>query len=188
MPHFAFTFEPSQAGCVERVCLFTPWDKQARAPNGAVVQPAEQAWTFLQQYAQQRDQSGNPLLTFTPGCKIGCTCINPGGQGQQPNVYCVQKADPYVGRAQVNAPWGAPVASGVSLAPPPLPGQPGAARQGCAPQGMYDDLGDSALALTGDSVFGEVDGYGGTYTDVDSQGREVKREIAMPFPQKVTGR
>lgn len=183
MPHFCFTFEPSSAGCVERVCLFTPWAQPARAPNGSVVQPADQAWAYLQSFASQRDQNNNPSLVFSPGCKINCMCTNPGGTGNTPNVYCIQKADPYVGRAQVNAPYGQPVSSGGMMSTPPLP-----SKDRLVPQGVYEELNDCALPRTNDSLLGEMDGEGGTYTDVDSQGREIPRQMMMPPSQKVAGR
>ncbi len=183
MPHYCFTFDPPQAGCVARVCLYTPWTQNARSPQGQVVDPAGQAWGYLLQYANQRDPQGQPLLVFPPNPQIGCTCTNPGGTGRDPNVYCIQTHMPYVDRAQVNAPYNTPVASGRSFAPPPMP-----SKERTAPQGMYEDLTDCALAANGDTVFGDSDGAGGTYSDVDSQGREIPRQMTMPFPQKVAGR
>lgn len=182
MPHFCFTFDPPQAGCAIRVCLFTPWTQPARAPNGQPMDPAQQAWAYLQQYANQRDQQGQPALVFPPNPEIKCTCLNPGGTGNQPNVYCIQKADPDIGRAQINAPYNHPVGNGQSWAPPPLP-----SKERAAPQGAMEDLTDCALSATGDTVFGEMDGAGGTYSDVDSQGREIPRQMFMPPSPKIVG-
>ncbi len=182
MPHFVFTFEPAAAGCVERVCLFTPWTQPARGPDGGIMQPWQQAYGFLMQYAQQRDPQNNPLLVFTPGVQFKCTCITPGGAGNTPNIYCIQKADPYIDRQQVNAPFNMPVASGRNFTPPPLP-----SKERVVPQGMYEDMHDCALAATSDSILGEMDGAAGTFTDIDSQGNEVVRGVTAPFPRKVTG-
>lgn len=181
MPHYCFTFDPPQAGCVVRVCLFTPWTQPARTPQGN-LDPSGQAWAYLLQYAQQRDAQGQPFIVFPQDPQIGCTVLNPGGTGNQPNVYCVQKAEPLVDRQQVNAPYNSPVASGRGFSPPPMP-----SKDRAAPQGMYEDLTDCALPATADAVFGEMDGAGGTYTDVDSQGREVPRQMMMPPGPKVVG-
>ncbi len=188
MPHFTFIFTPAQAGCVERVVLSTPWFQNARGPQGQVVDPGAQAWAYLLNFAQQRDQFGQPCLIFPSGLQpsgIQCICTNPNGHSQQPNVYCIQKTEPLVDRQQINAPYSMPVSSGGGLTPPPAQPPPNAPR--AVPQGMYEDLTDSALASTADSVLGDMDGAGGTYTDVDSQGREVKRGMMSPYPNKVAG-
>ncbi len=188
MPHFVFIFEPAQAGCVERVALSTPWHQPVRTPQGQVLDPGAQAWSFLMQYAQQRDQFGQPALIFPSNLQpagIKCICTNPAGHSPQPNVYCIQKTEPMIDRQQVNAPYNMPVSSGGGLTLPPVQQPANAPR--IAPQGMYEDLTDSALPATADAVFGEMDGAGGTYTDIDSQGREIKRGMTAPFPNKVTG-
>lgn len=177
MPHFVFTLEPPQAGCVERVCMFSPWPQ------------AQQAWNWLLQYAQQPGPFGQPMIMFAQGAKVSnCTCTNQGGQGQQPNVYCVQRSMPTVDRQQVNAPYNTPLANGYNLTPPPVAGPSGQRRDPLQnPQGMYEDLTDAALAASADAVFGEMDGAGGTFTDVDSRGNETLRGITAPYPKKVTG-
>lgn len=183
MPHFCFTFEPSQAGCAQRVCLFSPWAQPTRGPNGQPLNPPEAAWLALQQYAQSRNSHGQPFLIIPPGVAPKVICTNPGGQGDQFNVYCVQKADPEVSRTPIHAPYGSPLASGHSMAPPPLP-----SKERTVPQGMYDELPDCALASSSDSVLGEMDAAGGTYSDLDSQGREIPRQNIAPYSPKVAGR
>lgn len=174
MPHYVFTFTPSVAGCVERVCLFTPW-----VQNGPAL-----AWQWLQQFARTPDPSGRPVLMFAQNCNVGCTCTNPGGAGTAPNVYCVQKAEPLIDRQQINAPYGSPIGNGHALTMPPLPTK---GRDASSPQGMYENMPDCALANNADPMFGDSDGAGGTFSDLDSTGHEVIRQMTSPFPQKVVG-
>jgi len=186
MPHFLFIFEPAQAGCVERVSLSTPWHQPVQTRQGQIMDPGAQAWAYLMNFAQQKDQFGQPCLIFPNGLQpsgIKCICTNPTGHSQQPNVYCIQKTEPMIDRQQINAPYNMPVSSGGGLTLPPVMQAANAPR--AAPQGMYEDLTDSALPSTADAVFGEMDGAGGTYTDLDSRGNEIKRGLTSPYPNKV---
>src|SRR6187402_410045 len=98
MPHFLFSFSPSQAGCVERVCLSVPWTQTQRTPQGGTVSPSDAAWNYLQSVAAQRDSNGQPLLVFPQGAKIDCNCLNPAGSSpnQPPTIYCIQICQPVV--------------------------------------------------------------------------------------------
>ncbi len=178
MPHFAFIFEPSQVGCVERLVMSTPWFQPAQGPGGKVMQPAELAWSYILQQVQ-----GGKLI-LPENAQMKCIITNPQGHSPQPTIYCIQTAAPSIDRAQINAPFNTPVGSGRGLTEPPrqLPrGQTGSG-------GLYEDLTDCALASSSDSILGETDGAAGTWSDLDSQGRETVRQMAMPPSAKVHDR
>lgn len=188
MPVFQFTFSPPTAGCMASVVVQTPWDQKQnyekpsqQFPQGRVLSPPEAAFAFLCNYANQRDANGNCLLYFPPNVQTKCELL--GDKNGQPAVGTVQKFEPTSDRQQVNAPDNFPVGNGRSYALPPEQPQKGAAR--AVPQGLYEDLTDCALPRTSDSLLGDMDGEAGTYTDTDSMGNEVVRQLAMPPSPKV---
>ncbi len=181
MPHFVFTFSGSPAGCVERICLYTPWSQPQRDQTGQVRTPEQMAWAYLLQFAAQRDQAGNPIMVLPQGAQVGCTRIT--DSGDKPNVYCVQTALPQVTRAQHNAPFSTPVGNGQMLTMPPE-----AQRGRTAPVGSLEEIHDCALTNSADALFGESDGLGGTFSDIDRQtGQEVLRQATAPLPRRIAG-
>ncbi len=178
MPHFAFFFSPSQVGCVERLVVQTPWYQPAQGPNGQIMDPSALAWS----YVLQQVQAGS--LVLPENAQMKCTVTNPGGHSKVPVIYCIQTAIPQIDRAQVNAPFNSPVGSGRGLTEPPRQ----VPRNQVGSGGMYEDLSDCALASSADSILGEADGAAGTWSDLDSQGRETVRQMAVPPSPKVTDR
>ncbi len=186
MPIFSFTFAPPHAGCVKRLTLMTPWNKAVAHPQtGQPMSPNDAAWLWLQGYAAQRDQNGNPPLCFPPECSdIKCKMVGVGGEGNpQPMILAVETAEPTVDRQQVNAPYGTPVGNGHMLTMPPVQGKP---NERTVPQGMYEDLTDCGLTNNDDPLLGGGDGHGGTFTDFNPNDRmETVRQLAMPPSPKV---
>ncbi len=182
MPHFCFVFTPSQSGCVERACVSTPWFQPQQTQQGP-VDPKQLAYNYLMQYSNQRDGNNNPILFFAQNAKCECIVINPSAH-TPPNVYCIQKAEPTADRCQVNAPYNMPLSNGQGLTMPPI-----ASQEKRMNPGMYEPMHDSALPRTNDTLLGEMDGEGGTFTDYSpTTGTETVREYAMPVSPKVTGR
>ncbi len=186
MPHFCVDFKPAQAGCVERLCMFTPWHQPMRDNTGKVMNPWEMAFGWLQQYANQRDANGNPILALPPGAQVTASVLNTGGAGTTPLVYCTQTSYPDAGRAQVNAPYAGTFQNGRGMAPPPMQQPANAPRT--TPQGAYEDLTDAGLGVIGDVVFGEGDESQRTFTDIDGQGRETVRQMYQQPSAPVAGR
>lgn len=190
MPIFQFNFGPPTAGCVAKVVVKTPWNRPVKEqpsqvyPQGRVLQPVEAAYAWLAAFGAQRDGYGNPRLLFPPQAQCQAQPLGP--DDGEATILAVEPYPATVDRQPVTAPYGMPVGNGHSMAPPPQLPPPNAQR--VVPQGMYEELGDCALANTTDPLMGEMDGLGGTYTDVDSMGREVIRQIAMPPSPKVTDR
>lgn len=175
------------AGCVERLCCSHPAMRAgvqtARHPQtGQMVQQrvaipdVEAAWNWLTQTYGRSPQNPNGLI-FSPHANYKCTVTNSArGVDNVPSMYCVQIAYPAVVRENVNAPTSQPVGnSGHEIGPPPMSGQPRA-----VPPGAFEEMPDAALAANSDPAFGEIDPQGGTYTDIDSQGQEVRRELYRP--------
>ncbi len=188
MPHFCFIFTLPQAGCVERLCLFTPWatPQQVQGPNGVVMATPEQlAFNYIVQQAQTRDGYGNPLLPLPPGSPVDVRKTNPTGAGKEPVIYCTQVAYPAADRVQTNAPYADAVGQR-GLAPPPMQMPANAPRM--VPQGAYEPLTDAGLGVIGDSMMGDQDETQRTFTDIDSLGNETVRGLyAVPGPP-VAGR
>lgn len=190
MPVFQFTFGPPTAGCVAKVILKTPWDRPVREqpsqhfPQGRILNPPEAACAWLGSYGAQQDQYGNPVLLFPPGSQPLIHQI--GNEHGPAQVLAIEPYPPIVDRQQVNAPYGQPVGNGRSFALPPEQPKPNAPR--AVPMGMYEPLADCAVTLNSDSLMGDSDGEGGTYTDIDSMGNEVVRQLAMPQGPRVTDR
>ena len=173
------------AGCVERLCCYTPFIKpgqmmhpQTRQMVQVAVPDEVATWTWINQSSGQR---------LSPGADYQCVVTNPArGKGGQPSVYCVQTTEPSVVREQVNAPTMQPVGNaGSPVGPAPLPGQPRT-----VPFGAFEQLPDPALPGYSDPVMGDIDAAGGTYTDIDaSTGQEVRREMyrqsAIPTAQQI---
>ncbi len=181
MPHFMFSVGKGAevGGCVERVCLFTPWHKPTQVTNSQtgqpmVLQPVQIAWNWLAQQA----------LVWPQGAEIKPIMLNPGGTGSAPVVYCIQKTDPVLERAQVNAPYGSPQGNGQVLTMPPIAAPKG---QQSMNHGSYEEIHSSGLPNTGDTMMGEFDTLGGTFSDLESNGTETIRQMAIP-PSAPMGR
>lgn len=175
MPHICFINDPQQGavpvGYVERVCVYSPWTQNQRAQNGATVNPIEAAWYALQQLAQKNGWVFSPGVDYKPMITNKATDM-----GNEFKCYCVQFAQPSVERAQVNAPYGVPHGNGRQLTMPPV-----ATKERSVAQGLYEQIDQSALpANAGDGLMAEMDGEGGTWTDLDSLGNEVVRHELMP--------
>ncbi len=185
--HIAFSCRQEQGipGCVERVCLYTPWNQpqQVQNPqNGQIVvmNPGQLAWQWLSSQGLVFPQG----VSFTPAV-INPQGTNPAGANNQPAIYCVQKTDQSVERAQVSAPYANPVGNGKYLTEPPVQQPKGAPR--AVPQGAYEDLHDAGLAINSDPMMGEMDGAAGTFSDIDSTGTERLRQNFMPPSQSRPG-
>lgn len=183
MPHFCFVNQtPVPAGFVERICAYSPWTKtQAmQTPNGVVqLDPLQAAWNAIQQLAAQNGWAFAEGVNYAPQITNKVTDMGPAFK-----VYCIQFAQPGVERTQVNAPYGVPVGNGRQLTMPPM-----AKRERDVPQGAYEQVDSCALPTTpGDGLLSEMDGEGGTFTDLDSLGNEVVRHEFMPQSQPRTPR
>lgn len=188
MPVFKFTFEPPTAGCVASVLVQTPWaaaqnqEPPSQAyPQGRVLSPPEAAFSFLCNYANQRDANGTCLMYFPQNAEIKCQAVNQSHGG--PGVGDVTVYPATADRQQINAPYNMPIGNGRVLTLPPEQAPKNAQR--AVPCGMYEQLEDCAVGNTSDPLMGEMDAEGGTWTDFSPTDRtEVKREVAMPYPKK----
>ena len=169
------------AGCVERICCYSPFIAPRRHPNGQPLvdqrtgQPAagpdaQKTWNWL-------IQQGYP---FPQGIPFECIITNPAQKAERaPYIYCVQYTLPSATRAPIQAPYADPVGNRGS-APPPMAGPAPAPGERRYNPGTYEALPDVALASNSDPMIGEIDGAGGTFTDIDGQGNEVQRQMVQP--------
>lgn len=192
MPHFLFMCPQGKEtpGCIERFMVYVPWNKPAPAMNGhgqplsnpqtgqpVMMTPAQMAW----QWGYEQLKNSYP---FPPGVPYNCQQLTNGAP--EPSAYCVQTTPPAESRVPVNAPWGTPVASHQNLTMPPSATPQGGPRG--APQGMYEEIHDCGLVTNADPMMGEIDGAGGTFTDIDRlTGQEVVRQTYMPASPKHIG-
>ncbi len=182
MSHYCFTCPEGRevAGCVERICCYSPFLRprlhpQTRQPladqqGRPLVEPdAGRTWQWLMQLN----------YAFPQGVQFLCTVTNPMTDQSQrsPNVYCIQTTAPQASRAQVDAPYAQPVGNRGVQSAPVMASPQGAAPRHPSQAGMYDTLPDAALAGNSDPMLGEIDAAGGTYTDIDGNGNEVPRQM-----------
>jgi len=184
-----FVFPPV-AGCVDRMVVNTPYVRAVNTQQG-VVNHADPAttWAFIRQLPYPWPPNMNPKPFLLNG-KTGQ------GATPQPDLLCIQMAAPELSRQMVNSgmPTGAPYGNpGAPLTPPPMvmpqpqvaqpqpqmPGQPMPPMAGAGK--VYEELPDAALPGAPDELFGG-DAQGGTYTDIDSTGQEIKRTLVQQAP------
>jgi hypothetical protein len=173
MAIWLFVF-PTQAGCIERLTISSPYTRQAPGPNGQPVLQPDPVSTLG--WAKQLP------YPFPPG-NPGFRCLNmqASTNPQQPDLLCIQIAEPAVSRQMVNAgaPMGAPVGNaGAPLTPPPMPGPQVPVQPGVVPNDRYVQLPDAALPGSADEMFAEA-AAGGTYSDIDRFGNETLRPQDM---------
>lgn len=184
MPHLKFTCPEQQriAGCLQAFMMYTPFDPrlQVQTQQGPMT-GAQVAWNLAMQ------DCANKRIPLPPQCQFAPTLISTNkDQGEQPSIYMVEITQPTANRVQTNAVEGMPVGNGYSLAPPPTIQPMNAPRAN--PMGSYDELPDCALAANHDTMMGEMDGEGGTWTDVDSRGNEVPRRMYIEPSKPIAGR
>ncbi len=152
---------------------------QAQTQQGPMTAPVV-AWNLAMQYCQAQRIPLPPQVQFVP------TLLSNEKNRGDTEVMMVQTSQPTADRVQTNAVEGMPVGNGYNLTPPPTLQPQNAQREN--PMGTYDVLPDCALAANSDSMMGEMDGQGGTWTDVDSQGREVPRQMYIEPSKPIAGR
>ncbi len=173
MPHFMFYVKPEHEvpGCVSRVCIQIPWLKPVQMAdqngNPVVVAPQQAAWNFIT--AQQ--------LPWPQGVNVELNVINGQSTCRAPLIYCIQDTKPVIDPAQVNAPYSTPLGSSRVLTMPPMAAPKGSQAQY---HGQYEVVDNSGVVNNDDPLMGAVDGFGGTFSDLDSTGREAIREMAIP--------
>lgn len=183
MSCFMFMTDQQVAGCVERILVASPFLKPAvvNTPQGQRqmnVPDPKATWNWVSQ--QQ--------LPFPPGANFKTYIISASYMKDitSPQVLMVQTAPPVLSESGVNSgsPYGPPVGNrGAPIGPPPIAGQPGGG-------GHYEDLPDAALPGNADPMVGDTDPAGGTFTDIDLQGNETRRDMMRPIspPPHLQGR
>jgi hypothetical protein len=184
MPHLAFKCPDQQkiAGCLEAFMMYIPFDPRGQVnTQQGPMSGAQVAWSLALQ------DCANKRIPLPPNASFQPELISPAkDKGEAPFIYMVQVTQPTADRVQTNAVEGMPVGNGYNLTPPPVLQPQNAQRAN--PMGTYDMLPDCALAANSDSMMGEMDGLGGTWTDVDSSGREVVRPMYIEPSKPVAGR
>ena len=186
MPMYTFECPPQQriAGCVEKIVVRTPYWRGKVHPNGApVIDPrtnrqvpepdSQQTWAWISQQNLPLPPSASfsgSIQTYTPDTNLPA------------EVIAVQYTQPQVqGHAPIHAPYGQPVGNAGAYQPPPMVDsrfQNPAAKP--YRQDPFEPLDGAALPGGTDSMMGDVDPSGGTFTDTDSQGNEIRRQDIMP--------
>jgi hypothetical protein len=179
-------------GCVEKIVVRTPFWKAKIDPTGQqVFHPVTrkptmepdyaQTWVWLSQAAAQYGVTLPPSANFAGSILAPTPDIN-----TPPSILCVQTTPASIQQhAPVHAPYGQPVGNPGQFAPPPMvdpnwkPGMPAPYRQD-----PFEALDASALPSTADSMLGEVDPSGGTFSDVDVNGNEMRRDERRPYMPK----
>jgi hypothetical protein len=168
------------AGAVERVLVCSPFVAQANVRNqmGQVVQAMVPDKRAAFQFASQN-------APMCPNVDYDCYPLSKmyGANERTASVLCSQTAAPAVTQQYVQSaqPVGQPVGNpGHAIQPQRQPGQKN--------EFGYEELPDAALPATQDAVFGDIDGAGGTFTDIDSQGNEVRRQMSVPIQPPVQQR
>ncbi len=168
------------AGCVERLCCYSPFIAPRRHPNGQpmvdqrsgqpIIGPdAQKTWNWLV-------QQGYPL---PQGVSFECIITNPAQKAERsPYIYCVQYTIAQATRAPIQAPYADPVGNRGN-APPPMAGPAPIPGVRTPNSGTYETLPDGALPSNSDPMLGEIDGAGGTFTDIDAQGNEIPRQMVQ---------
>lgn len=183
MPLFLFQCptENRVAGAVDCVVVRTPfWKTKADPRSGQAMYHPQTRQPLMEPDAQKTWQWLNTQgLPLSPGANYSGMALAPtSDQKYQPQVICVQIIPPTVQQhAQLHAPFGSPVGnSGAPITQPPQadpnwrPGMPAPYRQD-----PFETLDNSALPGGSDSMLGDVDPSGGTFTDIDTQGNEIQR-------------
>ena len=163
---------PTQAGCVERLVVSSPYTRQVRMQNGQVmIQPdPESTLAWMRSFQYPFPQGVNPKV-FALSPKTA--------NAQQPDLLCIQIAEPTISRQMVNSgmPYGPPVGNpGAPIAPPPQAAPPPPQGQVMVPSGLYEQLPDVALPGGADGMF-EMGEAGGTYTDITGSGQGAVEEV-----------
>jgi hypothetical protein len=135
-----------------------PLNQQVNTPNGP-VSGAQAAFNWSMQSFQA---SGVPI---PHGCQFEPKVLSHDrDKGNNPNIETYQVSRPTAERSQVNAVEGQPVGNGYRLSEPPIQRSQGDMTR-AAPPGCMEELPECALASNSDSMLGEIDGFGGTWTD-----------------------
>ena len=182
MPHLKFTCPDQQrlAGCLQAFMMYIPFDPRQQVPTQqGPMSGAQVAWNLAMQ------DCTNKRIPLPPGCSFQPETISINkDKGDQPFIYMVEVSQPTAERVQVNAVDGTPMANGYKLSEPPI-----LQKNRAVPQGAYEPLDDRALAQNSDSMMGEMDGLGGTWTDFSpTERREVVRQIYMEPSKPIAGR
>lgn len=157
------------AGYAERIGITSPHNVQ-------------QVWQYISQ---------NPAaFRIPPGVAFQPTLLRD-QSGPQTSVFCIQIVQgPTVAPAQVSAPYADPYGNRGQQSAPPI--QPPGSNQPRPPdqRGAMEEIPDAALPGNADPMLGDIDGLGGTYSDIDGQGRETIRprdmcvEASVPVQQR----
>lgn len=187
MPLIRFVAKSPRAGCVDNIIVYSPFMKQGqgRRPDGAIVPVAvpdvQAALGWMMGTGHPFADSNFDFYMLARKSDI---------ESPAPSVQCVSIAEPSVSSRHVTAgqPDVQPIGNPGHFAPPPQAGPPPAAGQQYRSETGYEDISDVGLGRTADSMFGDGDPEGGTYTDIDLQGREMKRGTQAPVqPPRTPG-
>ncbi len=179
MPICFVAIQP-MGGCIERVVVSGPFFMMNPSTrqflldqNKKLIPDITTAWNWASQWAGQQQM---PLA--------------PGGykpyfiaDSQQPVVVAVQTTVPAVqNNVQINAPFNSPVGNPGVMDELPVQ-RP---REQCRPNADgcmdMDMISNAALPRNSDPLMGEIDGAGGTFTELNSNGVEETRTGIRPFP------
>lgn len=134
-----------------------------------VIQPKQAAYNWL---ASQTN------YVWPQNVNLNCLQLSDSVSGREPVIYCIQKTEASIERAQVNAPFSTPFGSSKVLTMPPQAAPEGSQRH---QHGMYEEIDGSGLVNNADPLMGEVDGHGGTFTDFSPTTRKEEiRQMAIP--------
>ena len=156
MPTYTFVADNETAipqGYAQRINIAVQQSQPWRDQDGSVKGP--DVWAF-----RRIQQAGVRLY---PGVVYRPYLINQEIPPQD-QILSVLPAPPAVQQAQVNAPYAEPYGNrGQDVIPMPREGD----KSRLAPAGDLEPLPDAALPGNGgDGLYGEIDGFGGTYEDI----------------------
>jgi hypothetical protein len=182
MAIYLFVFN-SQPGRVERMVVSSPYVNAQGQPDPLTTW--KWARTLQYPYPIQMMQQGAQQVAVMPAPRAIPLNIQQSTNPQQPDLLCVQLAEPAISQQNVisGMPVGMPTGNSGNMAPPPQAGPP--APQGSFNSGLYDVLPEAALPGSPDAMFGEGDNAGGTYTDITGSGMnavETKRDPGLVIP------
>lgn len=170
--YFLFVVEDGQAvpGCVERMVISSPFFAP-HPQTGKMTPSVKQTAAWIQQNLMQQ-------YPFPPNGNFKGHRLGPAeAANNKADLICIQMTPPSLDPRYVNSgqPTGDPRGNG-GMDPPPQPGPPGAREPGV----NYEEIDDAGLSTTSDTMMGDGDPFGGTYTDIDGQGRETPRNMNQP--------
>ncbi len=175
-----FVAKQPTGGCIERLVVSGPFFATNPATrqllldrNGKMIPDIPGAWNWASAWAAQQQM---PLAQggYQPYFIA---------DSQNPVVVAVQTTIPAIQQnVQVNAPFNSPVGNPGVMDELPVQ-RP---REQCRPNadGCMDMelISNAALPRNSDPMFGEIDGAGGTMTEINSNGVEETRTGIRPFP------